>query len=261
MLFRLFSLFVFALVLCGCSSGLTQVSEVVGLSDPAPPSAITVDVLCDHSSAACQEGRLRLELLWGLDGIVDRPGSNLREFALGDDLASTKLLAEVTVTPSPNPSTSAVRAHQASFRTTALEHLMAAAGPLWKRAHRSSPIVETLGGVALYPAAKERIIVILSDLRQESAAFGNFECGALPSTPSWNARTKSLFAPLRGSQVFAAYVTPFEPVGQARCSSTNDRHTRLLDLWNSSLTSSGAKVVISADAINQPLSSFLGGAQ
>jgi hypothetical protein len=167
----------------------------------------------------------------------------------------------VTSTAPPSAAAAAVRSHQERFRATALEHLRTAASSLWQSRHHASPIAETIGAVGRFPATGRRIIVLLSDLRQESAGLGNglghFECGPLPSVHAWTDRTKSLFSPLRGSTILIAFASPLEPVAGARCASVNERYDQVVALWTGALTARGAKVIVSADAITQPLRSFL----
>ena len=245
----------------GCSSpGLRQVSEVVGLSDAVLPAAVSVDVVCDGSGRACSPDRLRAVLDWVLVDVAERPGSELRLFALGNDLGSTLLLGTVSSFASPRPGVAAVRAHHEVFRATAVSQLLTAATPIWRMQHRASPIAEVVAAASAYPSQGIRVVVLLSDLWQESP-LGHQECDPLPTAAQWTARTKGLFARLKGSTVIVAYASPLEPVDNRRCPNTNKRYDQLVAIWTQAVTASGARISIYPDAIPQSLRSLLGGDQ
>lgn len=245
----------------GCSSsGVSRVPELLGFTDPTVPMVVA-DFICDSSSQACTSERLQSGLSWGLEDVAELYNIKVRLFGLGDDLGSTKLLAEVTSTSPASTAPAVVKAYQQQFRAKAREQLRVAALPLWQSRHRASPIAEALAAVARYPASDKRIIVLLSDLRQESGGLnegmGHFECETLPSVPAWTERTKKLFSPLRGTAVLVSFASPLEPVAGGRCTFSAERYEEVVALWTGALTARGAKVIVSADAISQPLSSFL----
>src|SRR5258706_10135416 len=91
-----------AVGLMSCSSsGWRQTAEVIGFTDPANPTPVTAAVLIDGSSRAGSPERVSAVVSWALITVSERPGSVLRLFALGNDLGSTELLAQVTSTPPP----------------------------------------------------------------------------------------------------------------------------------------------------------------
>jgi len=239
---------------------LQHAAQLAGLTDPPPPAPITVSVLADASSRACTPERLRTILTWALTTVAEHPGSSIRLFGLGHDLTSTTLLGEQTSTPSPSPAVAAINAHRERFRTTALEALTTAARPLWTERNQASPIAEGLAAIAQFPTAHQHVMLVLSDLRQESG-LGHFECGPFPSPAAWTQRTKSLFAHLRGATVIVAFASPLEPVTGQRCSSTNERYDQLITLWTAAITNSGARFSVFPDAPQGSLDQLLGGQQ
>lgn len=244
--------------LAGCAK-VQQTSELLGLSDPSTPP-ITINIGCDVSSSACSPEHLRAVLPMLLPELSARHGSTLRLFVFGNDLSTTRLLVETRSTPPSNLTSAGVRAHASAFAKATEESFLQAMAGSWSQRRTASPIAEGLSGIATYPATGLTFHVLLTDLRQQSA-LGSFECAPLPTVDQWQARTKQVLAPVRGTTVLVAFASPFEPVSDGRCKPSMERYQAIVKLWTSALNAHGAQLHVFADGIPQPLSSYLGGAQ
>jgi hypothetical protein len=123
--------------------------------------------------------------------IAPIPGSRLRVWFLGADVATTELLADLSV---PTPKRKGARGLRASgdrFSREAEAYVMKAAQPLFDRPPRKrSPILEGLGRVSMASVAPghEHSVVVLSDAREVSAYY-DAECDA--RLPAGGARSGS----------------------------------------------------------------------
>ena len=98
------------------AGGWSQACEALGLCDPPSPPIEIVDLLLDVSPGSpVSEQTTRDTLRVLLPQVAHRPSSVVREWVLGESLATTQLVASVTSTASARLSASAVRAHEAAF--------------------------------------------------------------------------------------------------------------------------------------------------
>lgn len=250
-------LLVVCLVLAACTT-IRQTAETIGLTDPSAPPPLTVSIGCDISSVACSPEHLRDLLVWLLPAISARPSSVVRLFVLGDDLASTRLVAETHSMAPPSLAVAVVKSHAAAFVAATQEAFTTAMAGRWSQRRAASPIIEGLGAITTYPANGKKVVLLLTDLRQESP-LGSFECNTLPRIASWQQQTKRALAHLTDATVIVAYASPLEPVSGGRCRPSNERYDRIVDLWTGALQARGARLTVFADTIPKPLESFIGG--
>src|SRR2546425_3218892 len=105
--FRTVSLGVFALLLTGCSSGGSSMvlgsCRRIGLCDDPPPAPVDVEVLCDATlGSTCNAHTLEAVLDRVLPYTSQRPGSAVRLWSLGSDVADTRMAADLAVPDPPH---------------------------------------------------------------------------------------------------------------------------------------------------------------
>jgi len=208
------------LSLSGCGgdaqhpSFLTRVGRSVGLADPAPRPTITLDLVCDPSKdGTCTAGALDASLAAALPVIAERPGSELRLWIIGPDLAATRVVATVKGTVASSGNAATIKTVSARFVDGARSSCMTAAQPaLAEPLKGGSPIAESLTAIAMANVQTDlRAILVISDGREVSAIGGDFECDdPLPDPPSFaKALQRERVLPpgsLAGTRVFFTFM-------------------------------------------------------
>jgi hypothetical protein len=247
---RAIALLVLVVMLVGCNSPF---GIMLGLGHAAIKAGVTIDILCDFDGGGtCTADNLREALDRALPPVADRPGSVLRLWAMGNELADTTLLASATV-PAPNRRKSAQRAAWARFvATTRSLFLGAYAASADTRHRRQSPIAESLTRVAWADGAPERYCLVLTDAREYSEIGGDLECGALPTAAAFTRELQRhhflASQSLRGVSVAFCFVT-IGTIDGRRCDSTLERADKLRELWIAALHAAGAARVLYSTAV------------
>lgn len=227
---------------CRDSSTLAQ---ALGIVDKPSPRPIVIDILCDPSAGStCTSSTLRCTVVDGLSVAVTRPGSVVRLWMQGRTIETTAMTAEVV---SPAVKRSGKRARQRSvdrWISVSAKTLLNAATPFLTKRYRRSPIAESITRVALAaPAASMRRVIVVVGDGLEVSAFGDFECGALPSVKRFMRdlhRAEVLpERSLRGIDVEFCEVE-ISPIDHNRCALTLLRAAGVEELWRKAMSSAGA---------------------
>lgn len=260
---RLIFIALLLLAFSGCGgdpqhpSIFTRVGRSVGLADPAPRQTITIDVVCDPSKdGTCTAEALDATLAAALPTIAERPGSELRLWLIGPDLAATKIVASVKGTVAVSGNAATVKAATARFVEAARNSCMTAAQPALAPATRGgSPIAESLTAIAMANVHTElRAIVVISDARQVSELGGDFECdNPLPNPLSFvkSLQRERVLPPgsLAGTRVFLTFMTITE-IHRKGCVETLDRLATMRDLWTAAIEAAGGTPQFNTGAID-----------
>lgn len=221
----------------------------VGVCDeplqPAPPRCF--DILCDPSvGSSCSRATLDRALDAVLGGAVERPGSRIRLWMLGRNVAETVAVGEQAVPSFAQGSDRATRARTERFVATAREYFLAAANRAFDASpvHRS-PLIEAIAKIGIADAGGlPRRIVVISDGREVSQ-MGDFECARLPSDAQFVATLRrhgvqpDLLAHV--SVEFGFVESSAIPV--RGCPVRVDREVRIRALWTAALHAAGAENV------------------
>lgn len=240
----------------GCdapSHAIERAAIAVGITDEPPLESETIDLLCDHSAGSpCTEKGLARALGVVLAHAAKRPDSVVRVWMLGENVASTSLVATVTSPAHVVRSEKADRHAQVSWIEATQSAITCAAKMAFQeRNPRRSPIFEGIAKVALAGAVKGgRTLAVVSDGREVSN-LGDFECGTLPDAPTLGRRLQrnALMSPgsLHGIRIHLWGVGA-ESVGGCRCPATIARTLVIQNLWRLVLTAGGAmEIEISTD--------------
>jgi len=233
-----------AVVKCGKSAA--TIAAWFGAADKPQPAAVTIDILCDASSGStCNDEALREVSEAKLRAAAARPGSLVRLWMQGLSIETTRIVASAT-----SPQHRATGRHarvgtESQWIAKQCAAFQAAAGAMRKRVRRS-PIAESIGVIALAPAARgKREIVVITDAL-ETSAFGQFECGRLPK-PERFARTlaaRHVLPPgsLKGADVTFCHVD-LGAIDGGRCEVSLGRAAEVRAIWRAALTQAGASNV------------------
>jgi hypothetical protein len=245
--------------LSGCGGDAHHPSFLarVGLADPPPPQTITIDVAFDPSKdSSCTPEALDATLAATLPVIADRPGSDLRLWLIGPDLASTKLIAPVKGTVSITGNAATVRAAKARFVDGTRASLMTAAQPyLIAPAKGGSPIAESITMIAAAGVHTDlRILCVVSDARQVSTIGGDFECDdPLPNAGRFvkTLQRERVLPPgsFAGVKVFFTFMT-ITPIHRKGCAETLDRLSQMQTLWTAAIEAAGGTAQFDTGAID-----------
>ena len=227
-------------------SFFTRVGRSVGLADPAPRKTITLDLVCDPSKdGTCTADSLAATLAAALPVIAERPGSELRLWIIGPDLASTRVIATVKGTVPNSGNAATIKAVTSRFVEGARSSCMTAAQPaLAEPLKGGSPIAESLTAIAMANVHSDlRAIVVISDAREVSAIGGDFECDdPLPDPPSFVKvlQRERVLPPgsLAGTRVFFTFMTITE-IRRKGCAVTLGRLATMRDLWTAAIEAAG----------------------
>jgi hypothetical protein len=247
------AILVLGLTACGGDpahpSFATRAARAVGLADPPPPASLTVDIECDPSKAStCTIEALDATLAATLPVIAERPGSELRLFVVGRDLASTKLVTAVKNTAPSTGNANSAKTAKARFVDASRASIMTAAQPfLVSNPKGGSPIAEALTTIAMASVRTDnRIIIVVSDARQVSLIGGDFECDdPLPAPQGYvKALQRERVLPpgsLAGVKVFFTYLA-ITPLNRKGCVETLERVAQMKDLWTAAIEAAGGTV-------------------
>jgi hypothetical protein len=224
----------------------TRFARAVGLADAPPPPTITIDILCDPSKdSTCTTESLDATITSTLPAIADRPGSELRLFMLGSDLASTRLIATVRNTTSASGNANTAKMSRGRFVDASRSAVMTAAQPYLAASPKGgSPIAEALTTVAMSTVHTDsRVLCVVSDAREVSVVGGDFECDdPLPTPPSFaKALQRHRVLPpgsLAGVKVFFTYFA-IAPMHRHGCVETLERLAQMKDLWTAAVEAAG----------------------
>ena len=235
----------FLLLFTNCRNAST-LGEALGLTDKPAPSPVAIDILCDPSAGStCTVATLRRTVMQALNGAATRPGSVVRLWMQGRDIATTCMVAEVV---SPIVKRAGRRAkHHAIQRWTrsAEQTLLTAARPSLAKRYRRSPIAESITRIALAgtPVPMRRLIVVISDALEVSS-FGDWECGRLPTAKGFIRslhRAEVLPAgSLRGISIQFCEVD-LSPIDHNRCPVSLQRVAAVESLWRTAINAAGAE--------------------
>lgn len=250
---RLAALFVAVSALLG-GSGCEGVSagspyadacRALGICDEPPKPPGFIDVLCDSSvGSSCDRRALERTVDAVLHHAVERPGSHVRLWVLGKNLAETVPVGEQTMPAFVRGSARGRHAQAERFVETAREFLLTAASSALEASPvRRSPLAEGMSKIGLADADQlPRTLVVLTDGREVSA-LGDFECGAMPSDARFlgKLRARSLLGPtlLSGAHVEFAFLQS-AAIPSRGCAVEVDREVRVRALWTAALKAAGA---------------------
>lgn len=235
--------------LTACSqSGTQEACRSLGFCDEKLPPPVILDVLCDPSQdAPCNHDTLSKTLEASLRFAVLRPGSRVRLFMLGKDIASTSMIGE-QITPKPaKGSERAKKTASERFIGSAKDFFAAAATPaLDAPAARRSPLAEALTKVGLADdGGLPRHVIVISDARE--VGITDMEC--VPNLIKDDAFVSTLKKQqLLGSGLFAGVdidfvFEEFRPNPNRGCTVAIDREMKVRGLWNAALHAAGAAQV------------------
>ena len=243
------------LILLGCDGASSVSSWTKDLvSDPPPPTPISVILGCDFSSGStCGQVELAANIESALHVATTRPRSSVAVWSFGADVASTHELARVV---SPEASTRGDRARTAQERqwveSSRADLLRATRVIFDAQPLRSSPIAEGISAIALSHHDPNQVLVVISDGLQCTRETFDFECKRLPETGAFLARLKalSLLTPgsLAGTRVVFANAR-IAPVGENRCAMSVSRVSSVRSLWSAAITNAGGTASFTTDAV------------
>ncbi len=235
-----------ALTIAACRNGSSSFVELLGITDKPAPHAIAIDVLCDPSrGSTCTATTLRRVLTRSLNYAAGRPGSVVRLWMQGRDVATTGMIAEVSSTASKRSGKRARLRYEQRWIGAQTKTLMAAAAPHFSKKHRRSPIAESVTRIALTGTATvmPRLLIVITD-GLEVSTFGDFECGTLP-TPKRFVRDlqRNNVLPVGSLKGITVDFSDADlaPIDGNRCAVTLRRAGEITNLWSAAIRAAGAQ--------------------
>ncbi|MBI4434979.1 hypothetical protein HY635_04190 [Candidatus Uhrbacteria bacterium] len=191
------------IVLLAVPSSRTTVTRLcthTGLCDQSFRSPEAIDLIVDvsdGSSGTREHFEQTLDAL--LPWIGARPGSSLRIIVQSARAVDATVVETVVSTMPARTNAKARDVHMKRFLATTRELLAKAMEPVFAQQSslRQSPTAETISWVALLslPAGVApgtiRRIVLITDAREVSTEFGDFECGTLPTSEAFLERLRA----------------------------------------------------------------------
>ena len=249
---------------------LTVVTKAIGLAEEPLPPAELIDLVLDASegspaSLVTAETTTDRALTYA----AARPGTRVRVWALGMELADTTMLASVESTAAKRRGERARAVEAQRFIAAAKPVLMQAILPIFDRpAKKQSPIAEGLSKVAYSraPRGMRRHIVLVTDARQVGGVLKfDFECGNVPDPDSFVERLQKnvILAPdtLTDTTVHFAFVALEAVPKRPGCSVTLARAQAIETAWRAAVAGAGAtEVYFTTDAPQLQTSVAAGGA-
>ena len=177
-----FAFLLATLAIGGCEAHGADLDDALitlGLSDPEPLPARTIDVLVDGTPGS-PGGSLPLvveEVQLAARSIEERPGSRLRVWTLATATDEAQVRFDRVVPERP-------RTFRASSSSSFADGITPELGPALEPAlaeaaeARTSPIAASIERVLLVDAVGERVLVILGDGRERGSGL-NRECGSI----------------------------------------------------------------------------------
>jgi hypothetical protein len=232
------------LLVFGCGNG-DSVLEYLGLRNAPEPAAVELDVLCDYGGAPCTPERLRVVAEAAFAQTALRPGSVVRLWWLGNAVGDTALIGSMTIPPCRGASRRAREAHQAQVIAAGRAAFEKASAPLFADfRRRRSPILESLGKIAMASGSRSREVWLVSDLLEEN--LYRFECDALPDERSFR-QTVAPILPhdsLRDVQVYAIFAAP-STIDRDRCPVYIPRFRAITALFEAAVGQAGGQFHLS----------------
>jgi hypothetical protein len=243
----------------GQPNAFVRAARAVGLADAPPPPAMTVDIVCDPTkNSTCTAESLDATVTSALGVLADRPGSELRIFVLGPDLASTRLVVTMRIEAMKHGNANAGRTAKAKFIDTSRAYSAKVMQPYLAAPDRGgSPLAEGLTSVAMTEArTKMRVICVISDGRQVSAIGGDFECDdplAPPKAFVKALQRERVLPPksLTGIRVFFTCMT-VTPIEREGCAETLERLAVMQELWVEAIGAAGGDASFKTGTIDGP---------
>lgn len=234
-----------------------------GLCDHPPPPPESFDLIVDVSEGS-SGSRENVQRTIGL--ILERmstsPGSALRIIAQGARVVDATVVSTAQATAPTRTNRKARVAHAKRFIATTHELLMEAMEPIiaTRPALRNSPIAETINWTALLSPPSgllptvPRHIIVISDAREVSKEFGDFECGVLPTSAKFidRLRTHDVLTPrsLEGVRLHFTFTQPRSVARRACPPMTIARINDIRGLWVAAANYAGvAEVTFETDVI------------
>lgn len=242
-----------ALAAAGCDA-LTNHSRgacvALGACDVPVPCPEAVDILIDRSTGAPDIATRRTQSIRvAAQFIAERPGSLLRVWVLGDDLAHTEIVREVSSPTLPKTRRARVQHLDRFVRETVAEFDAALTRASATSPPRRSPIAEGITKITALADGRglPRRLIVVTDGREVSSV-ADFECTRrLPSTSHFRvalARGHLLQAgALQNVRVEFAHVAGAPIVGRRRCEVNAERELHMRALWLDALHAAGARHV------------------
>lgn len=253
--FSVLILILASLALAGCAREggaganlLGVVSGAVGLSEPTPRSAEVLDIVIDASegspgSIATVETTVDRALAYA----AERPGSEVRVWALGLELSDTRLLASVRSAAPKRRGERARKAEAQRFMDASKPLLLQAVRPIFDHpAKKQSPIAEGISRVAYSrTAGMHRLVIVITDGREVGGPLRvDFECDKkLPDAKTFVAtlQKNALLTAhtLDNTDVYFAFVA-LEAVPKRGCPVTLARAQQIELIWRAACGAAGA---------------------
>ena len=238
----------FSLALGGCQGSVIEACQWLGACTQPDPAAERIIILCDQSTgSSCSGSNLDSAIISALRHSVNRPGSRLELWALGQDVASTRMVATFTITRPIRNGARAISAHRDSQIDAARTLFHREISPyLRSRPPSKSPLVFAIAKLSLagHNGVPSHYILVTDGLE---FGFGwDFECWPPRDTAHFRRaiQNSGILTPtsLRGSTVTFAFVA-LGPIDGNRCPVEIGRARKIRELWISILTAFGARRV------------------
>jgi len=234
----------------------TDVTAYLGVTDRDLGTPPTIDILVDHgSNAPGTPENLDLVVSGILSQVARRPGSTVRGFWCANTVGESKLISAYVVPPPAKPNLRAREAHAKAVIADGSRRFHEAAAPFFADFHRkTTPLIETIARIALAgnPTGGDRVILAVTDLREESELFGRFECDALPSRDAFLASVATVLPKdsLQGATVYAVFAAP-DSVDGDRCPVRIARFRAITQLFAAAIEQAGGRFLLSPTSIPQ----------
>jgi len=224
------------------------VTSAIGLNEAARKPAEVLDVVVDASegspgSIATVETTVDRALAYA----AERPGSEVRVWALGLELSDTRLLASVRSAAPKRRGERARKAEAQRFMDASKPLLLQAVRPIFDHpAKKQSPIAEGISRVVYSRTAMHRLIIVITDGREVSGGplRVDFECDKkLPDAKTFVATLQKnallVAHTLDNTDVYFAFVA-LEAVPKRGCPVTLARARQIELIWRAACGAAGA---------------------
>lgn len=226
----------------------------LGMEDPPALPPVAFQIVCDRSvGSPCDHGIAMQTIERIVHVAYERPLSRVEVFVMGEEVATTRLVASVTVPSRTERGERAARVAEERFLSSVRPVLcLPLDAELNRPRTRTSPIFESLDKVSLTRATTLPVeLFAISDLREVSGV-ADFECGALPTTEQLAIRLRR-----RGLLALGTYqgtrlhfiVGDGGPVPRRGCPISMGRVRAIQSLFHAALTNAGAEEITFATEV------------
>ena len=223
------------------------VTSAVGLNEAAPKPAEVLDVVVDASEGSPGSiATVEITVDRALAYAAERPGSEVRVWALGLELSDTRLLASVRSAAPKRRGERARKAEAQRFMDASKPLLLQAVRPIFDHpAKKQSPIAEGISRVAYSrTAGVHRLVIVITDGREVGGPLRvDFECKKLPDAKTFVAtlQKNALLTAhtLDNTDVYFAFVA-LEAVPKRGCPVTLARAQQIELIWRAACGAAGA---------------------